>query len=417
MSLPVRKRSAWVYLTFLLALVALGVDASSSWADAALEGSSPAQWRLVWNSDPATSATLCWNTAVAGEQHQVVLRRDGSDEETIVIAERNGRYSAKEPDLFYHHANLSELKPATKYHVVLESDGQRSPAMYFVTAPVDDVPLGLLFGADSRSGRDARRQINQMIAAMFDESQTTGRTPILALAHGGDFIYDGRMLELWSMWMSDHELTVGADGRLLPIIPARGNHDSGKIFNEVFAFPPDDKNFYSVDLGPQLRLITLNTETSVAGDQLEWLKAELPDARAAKRWVIAQYHRPAFPAVKQPFLNLMHWVPLFEQHNIDLVCEGDGHNIKRTVPIRDFKIDPTGVVYIGEGGLGVGQRSPKAHLWYLSSPQAKIGQGHHVQLLTFDQKQLTYRVVMLGGEVFDEYYQSVRPPVEAASRQ
>ena len=47
----------------------------------------------------------------------------------------------------------------------------------------------------------------------------------------------GVILSYGSRWMSDHELTVGPNGRLLPIIPARGNHDGGKLFNEIFAFP------------------------------------------------------------------------------------------------------------------------------------------------------------------------------------
>jgi len=401
-----------VGFTLLLALTVVSGSALQSLADAVLEGTNPAQWRLVWTTNPDTSAALCWSTAEAGEQHRVLLRKEESEGETpserVIEASRNGRYSAKTPDLFFHHVHLSELEPATKYHVLFESDGKRSPAMFFVTAPAGDTPLSLLFGADSRSGRDARRKMNAMLSRMFTESQTTDRAPILAFAHGGDFVQDGRKLEQWSQWMTDHELTTGADGRLMPIIPARGNHDGGKLFNEVFAFPPGDKNYYSTNLGPQVRLITLNTETSVSGDQLEWLKAELPASRAEKRWLLAQYHRPAFPAVKQPWLNLMAWVPQFEKHNVDMVCEGDGHNIKRTVPIRDFKLDPTGVVYIGEGGLGVGQRTPKNHRWYLNSPQAKTGKGHHIQLLTFDREQLAYRVVMLGGEVFDESFRPVR---------
>lgn len=355
---------------------------------------------------------MCWTTAEEGKQHRVHLRAEGGTEaasEVIIIeAQRNGQYSAKKPTLFFHHVQLNDLEPSTKYHVVMESDGQRSPEMFFVTAPSQDVPVSLLFGADSRSGQEARRKMNTMLANMLAESEASEHVPILALAHGGDFIYDGRNLEQWSRWMSDHELTVTAAGRLLPIIPARGNHDSGKIFNEIFAFPPQDKNYYAIDLTPQIRLVTLNTEVSMAGDQRKWLRAELAASRDQRRWLLAQYHRPAFPAVKTPWLNLVHWVPLFEQYNVDLVCEGDGHNIKRTPPIRDFKIDPTGVVYVGEGGLGVGQRSPKPHRWYLSSAQAKTGQGHHVQLLTFDQQQLTYRAVLLGGEIFDEHVLQAR---------
>ena len=402
---------SWIALLFVLAVFS---GARHALADAVLEGTNPAQWRLVWTTDPDTSVALCWSTAEVGHMHRVRLREEGSDKETVVEANRSGRYSDDSPTLFFHHVHLTDLEPATKYHVVLESDGKRSPAMYFVTAPSEDVPLSLLFGADSRSGLKERRLMNRMLSKMFTESQTADRAPILAFVHGGDFVVRGSHLDLWSQWMSDHELTTGADGRLMPIIPARGNHDYGELFNEIFAFPPKDENYYITDIGPQVRMITLNTETSIAGDQLKWLQAELPGSRAEKRWLLAQYHRPAFPAVKAPCLNRIHWVPQFEEHNVDMVCEGDGHNIKRTAPIRDSKIDPTGVVYIGEGGLGVGQRTPKENRWYLSSPLAKVGKGHHVQLLTFDREQLAYRVVMLGGEVFDEYFQPVRSPVEAA---
>ena len=401
------------WITLLFALTVSGDCATPALADAALEGTHPAQWRLVWTDAPATKATLCWNTAEAGHLHRVRLREEGSEEETVHESSRDGRYSDESPTLFFHHVHLSDLEPATKYHVVFESDGKRSPAMYFVTAPEEDVPLSLLFGADSRSGLKERRLMNRMLSKMFTESQASDRAPIIAFAHGGDFVVQGSHLDQWSQWMSDHELTTGADGRLMPVIPTRGNHDYSELFNEVFAFPPKDTNYYITDIGPQIRMITLNTETSIAGDQLKWLKEALPFSRSEKRWLLVQYHRPAFPAVKLPSLSRFYWVPLFEKHNVDMVCEGDGHNIKRTPPIRDSKIDPTGVVYIGEGGLGVGQRTPKKDRWYLSSPQAKTGMGHHIQLLTFDREQLAYRVVMLGGEVFDEYFQPVRTPVEA----
>lgn len=254
--------------------------------------------------------------------------------------------------------------------------------------------------------------MNAMLSRMLAESQQEGKTPILAFAHGGDFIVNGNDLKQWSQWMNDYCLTTTASGQLLPIIPTRGNHDHGPLFNEVFDFPVGNKNYYGLDIGPQLRWLTLNTEASVAGDQAKWLKEELVASRPKYRWIVPQYHRPAFPAVKVPSRALIHWVPLFEQYNVDLVCEGDGHNIKRTAPIRNNVIDPTGVVYIGEGGLGVGQRQPKTERWYLQSPAGKAGVGHHVQLLSFGEKSITYRVVLLdegeGSKIFDEYRFAVR---------
>jgi len=384
------------------------------WADAKLEGTNPAQWRLIWHKDPATSAVLSWNTAEEGQQHRVHLRAEGANQDTVVDAARNGKYSAKSPSLYYHHARLEDLKPDTKYHVEIESDGSRSPPMYFRTAPSEDVPISVVFGADSRSGWEERREVNKMLAQLVADSYESDKTPILAFAHGGDFVVSGTRLDQWSRWMSDHELTTGADGRLLPIIPARGNHDFGKLFNQIFDFPPEDTNYYSVNLGPQVRLVTLNTETSVAGEQLNWIKKELAESRPNYRWLFVQYHRPAFPAVKNPWTNLNYWVPLFEEFDVDLVCEGDGHAIKRTPPIRDHQVDPTGVVYVGEGGLGVGQRTPKEGRWYLEEPHGKVGKGHHLQVLTFGPEDLTYRVVLLGGEEFDEHKLLARPPKTAA---
>ena len=377
----------------------------------------PHQWRCIWTEDPATSARIAWNTATSGGQHRLHLRRTdnaqaAAEDVQIIEAERNGRYSSNEEELFYHHVRLRALSPATTYYLTLESDGRRSPDLYFTTAPAEDVPLSILFGADSRSGLAERRQMNAMISRMVVESREANRPPIVALAHGGDYIRDGDVLSQWSQWMTDHNLTDGPDGRLLPIIPARGNHDHGEIFNEIFGFPPDDHNYYAIDIGPQLRWITLNTEVSVAGRQSKWLAGELAASRPRNRWLAAQYHRPAFPAVKIPGRALVHWVPLFEKYHVDLVCEGDGHNIKRTAPIRNNIQDPTGVVYVGEGGLGVGQRTPDADRWYLRPPHGKTGRGHHVQMLTFDKQHITYRAVVLDegvGKIFDEHRLAVRP--------
>jgi hypothetical protein len=388
----------------------LAIDAANLWADAELSGTNPAQWRLIWKSDPATKATLSWNTAEPGTTHRVHLREEGETAFTLVDCQRNGKYSTSKPrvDLFYHHARLTGLKPETKYVATLESDGRKSREFRFATAPADDVALSILFGGDSRSDREMRRSVNGLMRRMVAEAAAAGGPPIVALAHGGDYIGDGRNISQWSTWMSDHELTTGDDGRLLPIIPARGNHDRGRPFNEIFDFSLKDRNYYAQSLGPQVRFITLNSETASGGDQQAWLDAELAASRTTHRWLAAQYHTPAYPAVKMPGPAYSFWVPLFERHRIDLVCEADGHCIKRTAPILNHQVDQAGVVYIGEGGLGVGQRTPKSDRWYLREPHGKCGSGHHLQLLTFAKDRLTYRVILIDGTVFDEHHLSPR---------
>ncbi len=186
------------------------------------------------------------------------------------------------------------------------------------------------------------------------------------------------------------------------------------LFNEVFGFPVADANYYVTDLGEKLGLITLNTETSIAGDQAKWLEAQLKAARPAHRWLAVQYHRPAFPAVKTPSGALQFWVPLFDRYNVDLVYEADGHNIKRTVPIRDNVEDATGVVYLGEGGLGAEQRMPKANRWFLRSP-GMGSSGNHVHVVLFDEPRWESRVVADSGKILDQYFRDYRAVPQPAA--
>ena len=87
-------------------------------------------------------------------------------------------------------------------------------------------------------------------------------------------------------------------------------------------------------------------------------------------------------------------MPLFEQYDLDLALESDGHSVKRTLPIRAEAHDPTGVVYIGEGGLGVPQRDPQTERWFLQEP-GMSGKSHHIVLLEFGDGYMTSRIMGL----------------------
>ena len=76
--------------------------------------------------------------------------------------------------------------------------------------------------------------------------------------------------------------------------------------------------------------------------------------------------------------------------------------MKRTVPIRDGKKDPTGIVYVGEGGLGVGQRKPKGDRWYIKDG-GKTGSAHHVVRLDFTPDNLRVRFVLMDASAWDDH--------------
>jgi len=313
------------------------------------------------------------------------------------VSDRNGRFSGSGGEHF-HHARLAELKPSTTYWFVIESDGNLSPEMHFTTAPMDDRDFSVIFGGDSRTGHFERAQVNLLMAALSEENPE-----IIAFAHGGDYIVSGKNWGQWSRWLSQHELTVAASGKVLPIIPTRGNHDGGPLFDEIFDSPggKERENYFSTRLSPQVALVTLNSETKAGGAQRTWLGKTLESLRPKVRWLLAEYHRPAWPAVKKPGAAKEFWVPLFEEFDVDLVVESDGHVIKRTVPIRNEKKDSTGVVYVGEGGLGVPQRKPDLSRWYLRSPGLAT-RGHHVMNIRFTPEKIGYKVVLLDRSIADK---------------
>ena len=382
-------------LTTLLLLSAVAPQ-QDPWTP--LEGIAPAQWRLTWTEDPAHRVTISWSTREKGSKHivryDIVPRAEKGERHAHQrTAQQNGAYTLNKEEVgklrgaYYHHARIQNLKPSTTYWFQIESDGVRSPELHFQTAPADDRPFRLVHGGDSRSGHTARRQINTYIGLLADEFPD-----LIAFAHGGDYILWGELWTHWRPWLSHHELTTSPSGRVLPMIPTRGNHDPGPLFDQIFDGAGDSSlNYYTIDLTPKVSLITLNSEISAAGDQAKWLERELRRLRPKRRWLLAQYHRAIYPAVKNPAAMKEHWVPLFEKYDLDIALESDGHAVKRTVPIRAEALDPTGVVYIGEGGLGVPQREAKSDRWFLQEP-GMSGSEHHVVLLEFGEGHLTSRI-------------------------
>lgn len=368
------------------------------------EQEAPPHMRVVFLENPAEEMAVSWSTR--GAETNVVYYdtepHDGDLEKYAHKAEANLSGTYEDQSAYYHHAYLTNLEPSTTYYFVVASDDRVSREYHVVTAPADDEEFKLLYGGDSRSDRKMRRKINRSLADRLEEDPS-----IIALVHGGDYIYDGDDFELWNRWLEDYQLTTTESGRVLPIIPTRGNHEGdGMYYNEIFAFPGGTEgDYFRTQIGDRVSFITLDTNSTMSGRQRDWLTAQLADSQDS-RWLITSYHRPAFPAVKSAGEARDLWVPLFERFNVDLACESDGHAYKRTVPIRNEQHDETGVVYVGEGGLGVGQRSPKDR-WYLRSPGVAASL-HHVQLITFNPDELKYEALDVNGRVFDSWTRTPR---------
>jgi len=378
----------------------------------------PRHVRVTWMDEPATKAVISWSTKVESDTnilfYDTVSRKESGQDYTHEVNDiHSGAYTVTEDDtaygqepLYYHHAYMEGLEPHTEYYFVVESDGAASDEYYFRTAPDDDRPVSILFGGDSRIGGSEpylhvdRRAMNRRMAALAEE-----HPDIVAFCHGGDF-YQRAELRYMEPWLTDHELAVTADNRIIPVVPARGNHDRAIGFEEMFWWPDMENDYYyTTQLSAEVIMITLNTEISLAGDQRTWLRRTLKELRPEIRWLTVQYHQPAYSSVRgwtDGEDRRHYWVPLFEEFDVDLVCESHDHALKRTLPIREGGPHEQGITYIGDGGLGVPQRTPDPTRWYLQEP-GLTKSVHHVQFIEFQDVQIKGWAIGMEDEVLDEF--------------
>lgn len=358
--------------------------------------------RVIWQENPAQESIISWTLEDYDEKSVVYyddIAPDGNQPNfryhslvtSVKKYSKGGEYS--------YHTVLKNLIPNTTYYFMIESGQQKSSVFNFVSAPNDDQSFKLLFGGDSRSDRDDRQKMNARMKELLQVDPS-----IYALVHGGDYVSNGGSWSQWEEWLEDHQAIVTRENRLLPIIAARGNHEKdARLFNEIFFSPGQGNVYYTTRIG-HLAIVNLNTEISMNGDQRQWLDRTLQELSTSASWIVANYHRAAWPAVKSPSGALQHWVPLFEKYLVDLVFESDGHALKKTVPIRNkAQDDINGIIYVGEGGLGVKQRKPSnKDKWYLNAQGAYAISAHHVQLLTVHPNEMQYEVVLMNGQTHEK---------------
>ncbi|MEM9837248.1 MAG: metallophosphoesterase family protein [Bacteroidota bacterium] len=313
------------------------------------------RYRLSWADDPATTISIGFEFTLGRNVYVAYDTEDGGG------IPNNYRYKAAPTRTLVAKGmrtvfvKITDLSPGTVYYFMVVDDNSLSRPMSFETSPNRlDKRLSIVAGGDSRERRLARQASNILVSKLRPH----------AVLFSGDMTTNDSPAE-WAAWLDDWQLTMSADGRCYPIIPAQGNHEqSTESISKMFDVP-DPRIFYALELGGGLlRAYTLNTKAVAAGDQLVWLKNDLRNHTNVV-WKVAQYHHSMLPHTrdKQPRQDLIkYWAPLFYRHGVNLVIESDAHVVKQTWPIRPsrepgsdqgfIRDDLSGTVYIGEGGWG-----------------------------------------------------------------
>ncbi len=313
------------------------------------------KYRCMWRDDPATTMVVAWNQI-------------GKTEATLYLdtLKHNGDYTmfchqfkADKKHWFkrmnHHFVRLNNLKPNTVYYFILKDNDSQSEVFSFKTLPdTKDSQLSIIAGGDSRNHRKYRQHANSLVSKLRPDF----------VMFGGDMTgSDGSTP--WKNWLDDWQLTIGKDGRITPIVAARGNHErSNKVIEKIFDSPHKDI-YYALNIADGLlRIYTLNSLIAANGNQGKWLEEDLKN-HDYPIWKMAQYHYPIRPhtAKKSESYNQQkYWAPLFYKYGMDIAVECDAHVVKTTYPIRPsneaesdegfIRDDENGTVFLGEGCWG-----------------------------------------------------------------
>jgi len=386
---------------------------------------------LTWQQDPTTTMTIDWHTGPEdGAEPTLRYKVVGSEDwHTVEVASHPFPYS----DRTIHRVELTGLEPATEYRF---QTGEFERQYVFRTMP-ETIYEPLRFAAGGDTWYEGMFERVNRVAMNYDPE---------FIVWGGDLAYaDARedRLYRWESWFERvRDDLITDEGRVIPIILAIGNHEminhhypaasmedfleredeigestrewreaNATYFYSLFAFP-GHPGYGVLDFGNYLSLLSLDSSHSnlIGGRQTAWLE-EVLQARQGTAHLIPFYHKPAYPShrVEAPGERLQiwssqvleYWVPLFEQYGVRVALENDDHTYKRTYPLRGDKIDPSGIVYIGDGAWGVSARTPKTpeEVWYIKRSAAK----NHAIIVTLHGPHQHFLVVDDEGEILDEY--------------
>ncbi len=379
------KRTQFI-ATILLALCSLTLSIQEAHATSQ-------RYRIIWNDDPSSTMVIGWE-AVTGVRHFVYYDLTDHGTDTSLYNNRRGVTSANSHrGMNNRFVKLTGLSPNTIYYFVVGDELGRSQRFWFKTA--DNTPnsrLSFIAGGDSRNNRAPRQNANRLVAKLRPH----------AVLFGGDMT-DGDSNSQWAAWLDDWQLTIGTDGRMIPIIPARGNHEySSQTIKNLFNTTSDA--YYAITFGGNLvRAYTLNTEIAINGNQTSWLEEDLAD-NCGVLWRMAQYHKPMRPHVAskgEGWNQYTYWSPLFYEFNFNLVVECDAHTVKTTWPIRPstgsghdegfVRDDEFGTTFVGEGCWGAPLRANNDNKnWTRES-----GSFNQVKWIFIDPDKIEVRTILV----------------------
>ncbi len=358
------------------------------------------KYRLTWRGNTSTTMVIGWNQ-VRGTNP--VVHYGTEDFESYYLSyplRKEVDRTVMSKGMDNNFARLTGLSPDTAYYFVIKDSEGVSKRYWFKTAPNDPTKkLSIIAGGDSRNNRTPRQNANRLVAKIRPH----------AVFFGGDMTSSSSSSQ-WKNWLEDWQLTIGSDGRIIPVVAARGNHESSNDVKDIFDIPTSaGGEYYALSFGGNLmRTYTLNTEVTPGGTQGRWLKNDLEANAANHTWAVSQYHRSTRPhesGKSEQNDQYDAWSKPFYTHGVQLVMESDSHVVKRTWPIKPATgsgsdegfvradTDPKRAVYVGEGCWGAPlRRARDTKNWTRAA-----GSFNQFKWLWVDQNKIELRTIKVDN--------------------
>ncbi len=366
------RRALWV----LVAIVFLG-----------LTGLAEGPWfiHLSWQHNPATTITIMWRSSPSVTES--VVEYGLTPEFGKTVTGTRVTYTALRQEIVWHVVELTDLLPNTTYYYRCGAPGYWSGVYSFTTAPAPGDPsASFSFGiyGDSRGGYKVSGQILKAL-------QEKG---VRFIVFTGDFTNGAGQSE-YDMWFKE----AGEVLAFIPFMPVHGNHEMMKnTYFDQFALPGNEM-WFSYDYGFVHFVHLLSQTEDYALQQRGWLLRDLKSTTLPWKIVIA--HHPAYSAGKEHGCTqfvLDHWVDVFERCNVSIYFAGHDHIYERTWPIRNGRIDASGVVYVVTGGGGAPLHEAGRDWWTAVSEST-----YHYCVVDVQPSLLQVTAYRLDGSILDTF--------------
>lgn len=335
----------------------------------------PCHTYITFNTNASTDAIVHFQTSSLYKSPFVMYGTTSGVYTNTVNASSHYMSQLSEITRYVNLGYLRALTPSTTYYFVAGDATDGTNATFtvekkFRTAPATG-PFSFVTGGDMGVSTAAQSLL-----------QYAASTEPTFFAMGGDLAYANSITSCygrWDDWLDQLETyMVTPMGYTVPMISAPGNHEAGgwqqpisgmNFYNHYFAFenllgralpslPLHHQHFIS-------NLVFLFLDSWVVespASQVSWITSALANATARGSWSAAIYHAPGYPSFR-PLSDVestavrTHFVPAFEEGGLTVAFENHDHAWKRTKLLWESQPNATGILYMGDGAMGVTPRT------------------------------------------------------------